>query len=98
MPAVNLETVRHAVETLRAVRDKKKTLKELEATAKAEIEEALGEQDTGLLDGEVVIHVSTFKRTTLDGKALQADHPEITASYMRTSSVSRMDIDPDEAP
>lgn len=65
---------------------------ELEASAKAAIQEALGADDIGLLDGIPVVTWKTSKRTSLDQKLLKSLHPEVYEECKSTTEVRRFEV------
>ncbi len=92
----DLSSVRAQVEILQFCRSERAKLAaridELEAGAKAAIQEAMGGDDTGTLDGATVITWKTSKRTSLDQKLLKSLHPEVFAECMATSEVRRFEV------
>lgn len=86
----NLDNLRAQIAILRHVKAKRLELSELEANARAAVEEALGEDEEGTLDGVTVIRWSRQKRTSLNQKLLKELHPEIAAECMDTVEVRRM--------
>lgn len=93
--AVDLEELRWAVETLRAVKDRKAELKEAEDKARDAIEQALGDADAGMLDEHVVVTWKHHKRKALDQRVLKAGFPEVYAECQRVTEVRRFVVDPD---
>lgn len=91
--AVDLEHLRWAVETLRWARDRKAELKEAEERARLAIEEALGDDTVGTLDGEPVITWKFHKRNALDQKLLRTQFPDIYELCKRVTEVRRFEIE-----
>lgn len=61
--------------------------KAIQAAARARIEAALGDADTGTVDGQKAVTWTFAERTNLDVKRLQADLPaDILAPYLRTTT------------
>lgn len=93
---IDLADVRAHVEILQFCRNERAKLAarldELEAGAKAAIQEAMGGDDTGTLDGATVITWKTTKRTALDQKLLKSLHPEVFAECVSTSEVRRFEV------
>lgn len=81
MSTVDLSDVRGSVELLKWAKAQQAKLKEVEANARAAIEEKMGEAEIGTLDGEDVISWSHFKKRQLDQKALREKHPELVEEY-----------------
>lgn len=90
--AVDLEKLRWAVETLRAVKDRKVELKAAEEVARDAIEQALGDGDEGELDGHVVVTWKYIKRKALDQKFLRETYPELYESCKRVTETRRFEI------
>ena len=95
--AVDLEQLRWAVETLRWVKDRKAELKEAEDKARDAIEQALGDDTVGTLDGHDAITWKYFKRNALDQNALKTAFPDIYETCKRTTEVRRFTVVEDEA-
>lgn len=90
--AVDLEKLRWAVETLRAVKDRKAELKAAEEVARGAIEQALGDNDEGELDGHTVVTWKYIKRNALDQKFLRETYPELYESCKRVTETRRFEI------
>lgn len=60
-------------------------LRERQATLRARIEDALGDDDTGTILGVPVITWKWSKPRRLDQKALKAAHPEIVEAFTVTT-------------
>lgn len=67
---------------------------ELEASAKAAIQEALGDNDTGTIDGHTVITWKTTKRTALDQQLLKKLHPDAYEECRTTTEIRRFEVKP----
>jgi len=96
MPAVDLEKLRWAVETLRMLKERKAELKEAEDRARDALEQALGDSDEGALDGHVVVTWKFLKRNALDQKFLRETYPDLYESCKRVTEVRRFEIVDDE--
>lgn len=92
MKPVNLESVRASVEILRMVKRKQADLKELEAEHRGAVEEALGDNDEGELDGEVVVKWTRFKSRSLNQKALKEANPDLVENYYELSEKRRFEV------
>lgn len=79
--AKDLESVRGAIEILRMCKTNASKLKELETSARDAIEEAMGEEEIGKLDGEVVITWTHSKRRQFQQKKMAEEHPEIAVEF-----------------
>lgn len=88
----DLNGLRAHIEILQFCKQRKAELADLENNAKAAVQEALGDDDTGLLDGEAVVHWRRHKRTTLDQRLLAATHPDIYESCRTTTEVRRFEV------
>jgi predicted phage-related endonuclease len=96
MPAVDLEKLRWAVETLRMLKERKAELKEAEDRARDALEQALGDNTDGELDGHVVVTWRYFKRNSLDQQFLKQTYPDLYESCKRVTEVRRFEIVDDE--
>jgi len=94
--SVDLDSLRAHVERLRWVRERKAELKELEESAREAIEDALGADDEGTLDGHPVVAWRFHKRTALDQGVLRTAFPDIYDTCVRTTEVRRFSlVDPE---
>lgn len=84
---VDLDQVRDQIDALTFVEAQIKALTETKASLQADIKQALGDNEIGVLDGEPVVTWKRTKRTALDQRALKADHPELVAQYMTATEV-----------
>ena len=96
MAAVDLEKLRWAVEALRMVKDRKAELKATEELARDAIEQALGGNDEGELDGHVVVTWKYQKRNALDQQFLKDTYPELFESAKRVTEVRRFTLVEDD--
>jgi len=94
--AIDLERVRWAVETLREVQNRKAELKEAEQLARDAIEQALGGNDEGEIDGHLVVTWKYIKRNALDQKFLRDTYPELYESAKRVTEVRRFTLVEDD--
>jgi len=92
MAKVDLEKLRWAVETLRAVKDRKTELKAAEELARDAIEQALGDNDEGELDGHPVVTWKYFKRNALDQTFLRETYPELYESCKKVTEGRRFEL------
>ena len=90
--AADLDSLRWAVETLQWAKQRKAELKEAEDRAKSAIEEALGDDAEGTLDGHTVITWKFHKRRALDQKTLKATFPDVYEVCMNTTEVRRFEV------
>lgn len=96
MTSVNLDALRVQIEILRSIKARKAELKELEDNHRGAVEDAMGDADTGTLDGEVAIRWGRYKKRTLDQKALADEHPRLVEEFKKTSEVRRFEVVTDE--
>lgn len=85
----DLEEVRWAVEALRFVKQRKAELKDVEDQARDAIEQVMGEDSAGVLDGHVAVTWKHQKRRALDQKLLKASYPEIAELCTTTTETRR---------
>jgi predicted phage-related endonuclease len=88
----DLEPLRAQVAILRFVKAKKAELALLESNARAAIEELLGDDEEGTLDGAAAVRWKTLKRTSLNQKLLKELHPEVAAECQDTTEVRRFEL------
>ncbi|AAD17621.1 hypothetical protein TM4_54 [Mycobacterium phage TM4] len=88
----DISSVKGHVDLLRYVKAEKAKLKEIEDAAKAAVEEALGGDDEGTIDGEVVVRRKRIKSNRLDQKLLKSLHPEAHAECMSMSESTRFEV------
>lgn len=88
----DLDNLRAQVEILKWARAKKAEITELENNAKAAIQEALGDDEAGTVDGHTVVTWKGHKRTSLDSAALKKADPETYALYSKTTEVRRFEV------
>lgn len=87
MSNVNLDDVRGQVEVLKWCGERLSEIKELQKNARAAIEEALGENEIGELDGETVVTWASHKKRQLNQAAMKEAHPEIVEEFTQLSEV-----------
>jgi predicted phage-related endonuclease len=92
MAKVDLEKLRWAIETLRWTKARKAELKAAEDAARDAIEQALGDNDEGELDGHLVVTWKYFKRKALDQTFLKDTYPELYESCKKVAEVRRFEI------
>ncbi|AXH46896.1 hypothetical protein I5G67_gp058 [Mycobacterium phage Aminay] len=88
----DISAVRQHVEILKYVKAEKAKLTEIESAARAVVEEALGDDETGAIDGEPVVRNKFVKSNRLDQKLLKSLHPEIAAECMAVSESRRFEV------
>ena len=87
MSTVNLDAHRSEVALLQWCKARKAEIAEVEKKARAEIEDAMGDNEAGTVDGELAITWQTSKRRSLDQEALKRDHPILVEEYKKTTEV-----------
>lgn len=88
----DLTELRAQVEILRWCKNRRAELADIEQVAKEAIQEALGDDESGTLDGEAVVTWKSHKRNALDQKLLRKLHPEAAAECMSASVVRRFEV------
>lgn len=81
MTNVDLNHVRDQVQILKWAKARIAEVKELEKNARDAIEEALGNNDIGQLDGETVVTWTTHKKRQFQQAKLKEEHPELVEQY-----------------
>lgn len=90
------ERYREAIATLVRVAEKRRELKDEYDEARAVIEEALGDNETGEIDGEVVVTWKTQTRRSLNQKKLRETFPDVVDLFTETTEIRRfVPIDPE---
>lgn len=89
---MDLDRLRWAVEILQNVKHQKAALKELEEQARDAVQEAMGDADSGTLDGREVITWKAHKRTALDQKLLKSAYPDVFDLCRTTTEVRRFEV------
>ena len=84
------------MEALRWAKQRRAELKDVEDQARDAIEQALGSDDEGTLDGHAAVAWKAHKRTALDQKYLKKMFPEVAQECMVTSEVRRFEVIDDE--
>jgi predicted phage-related endonuclease len=87
-----IDHVRAHVDILRACKRKQSELNEMVERSRAAVEEALGENEFGTVDGEPAIRWGHQKVNRLNQKALKAERPEIVAEYTEASEQRRFEV------
>lgn len=88
----DLESLRWAVELLRFAKERKAELKTLEDQARDAIEQALGDNEIGVLDGHVAVTWKTHTQNRLDQQTLKKTFPDIYEVCRKTSDVRRFEV------
>lgn len=88
----DIDHVLAQIEILRWAKNRRAEIKDIEDAAKAVVQEALGDNDEGVIDGHVVVTWKSHKRTALDSAALKREQPDTYALYSKTSEVRRFEV------
>lgn len=96
---IALDSIGGVLDSLDQIRVQKAELAEHERALLELIKDQMGDNGTvGTVAGKVRVTWRGHTRTTIDTKALRADHPEIADKVSKTSIVRRFQIvDKDEA-
>lgn len=92
MSSVSLDHIKAHVDILAFAKRKQAELNEMVERSRAAIEEALGENEIGTLDGEPAIRWGHQKVNRLNQKALKDEHPEIVAEYTEAHAQRRFEV------
>lgn len=87
-----LDSVKAHIEILRYCKTKQAEIAQMVEMARAAIEEALGDNEIGTVDGSTAVRWTHQKVNRLNQKALKAEHPEIVAEYTEASTQRRFEI------
>lgn len=88
----DLDVVRANVEVLVYVKARMAELKEMQALSRAVVEEALGDNEIGMLDGKPVISFKHLKVRRIDQEALKEEFPEIAEHCTKTFAQRRFEV------
>jgi hypothetical protein len=92
MNEIDLDSVRGHVEILRYCKAEKAKIAELEKLARTAVEDAMGGNEIGLLDGEPAINWSHFKERRFDQSAFGEDHPDLLEQYRAAREKRRFEV------
>lgn len=67
-------------------------LEEQATQARRHIEEALGDAEEGVLDGQIVVRWTFVTSNRVDLKKLEAEHPDLVEAFRKPSSSRRFTI------
>ena len=90
--AISIDAMKAQLAIIQHCKAKRAELDELEANAKAAIQAALGEHETGLIDGQPAVTWKYVRRNAIDQKALKQRYPEIAAEVMAVSESRRFEL------
>ncbi|ARQ95498.1 hypothetical protein I5G81_gp59 [Mycobacterium phage Shandong1] len=88
----DISAVKGHVDLLAHARSEKAKWAEIEKAAKAAIEEALGADDEGEVDGQVVVRRTQIKTNRLDTKLVKSLYPDVAAECMSASASTRVEL------
>ncbi|AOZ61387.1 hypothetical protein SEA_DRHAYES_56 [Mycobacterium phage DrHayes] len=89
---MDISEVKGHVDLLAHARIEKAKWAEIEKNAKAAVDEALGGDDEGTVDGQVVVKRTRTKVTRLSSKLVQSLHPAVYAECLDTSEQTRVSV------
>lgn len=87
-----LDHIKSHVDIIRYVKKKQAELKEIEENSRAAIEEALGDNEIGTLEGHTAIRWKRIKTNRLNQRKLKEKHPEIVALFSEQTEVRRFEV------
>jgi predicted phage-related endonuclease len=90
--AVSLDALQAQVELLKWAKARESEIAEVKANARAAIEDALGDNEVGTVNGEPVVTWKHYKRRSLAQKALKAALPEVAEQFMETTETRRFEV------
>lgn len=90
--AVEIDTLKAQFALLQYVREKKAELSEIESSAKAAIQAALGDAEAGTIDGRIAVTWKNVKRRAVDQQKLKQLHPEVAEECMTVSESRRFEF------
>lgn len=89
---MDLSHLKGEVDLLGYVKRERARLKEIEDHVKPKIIEALGSEDVGTINGQVVVTIKHVKSNKLDQKLLKSLHPEVHAECMSITESTRFEV------
>lgn len=90
--STDISHLRAQVEILRWARQKKAEIAELEHNAKEAIQAAIGDDDTGTIDGDEAVTWKTHKRRSLDQSYVKNRYPDVYAEAQTVSEIRRFEV------
>lgn len=90
--SISLDHIKAHVDILKYAKRKQAELNEMVERSRAAVEEALGENEIGTIDGDPAIRWGHQKVNRLNQKALKNDHPEIVAEYTEATAPRRFEV------
>ena len=89
---IDISHLEPQIQILRYCKRKAAEIKELEASTRAVVEESLGGNEIGTLDGVPVVRWTFIKTNRLNQRKLKEDKPDLVAEYTEASESRRFDI------
>jgi hypothetical protein len=89
---IELDDVAESVAIMRACQSRISDLKEVMAQHRAVIEEKMGSEEVGTVDGDPVISWKTYKQRRLNQAILGLSYPEILELCKETTETRRMEV------
>jgi predicted phage-related endonuclease len=87
-----LDDVKDSVDIMRACNERIAGLKALAEQHRAVIEERMGSEEIGTVDGKPVVTWKIYKQNRLNQAFLKLSHPDIAESCRETTITRRMEI------
>lgn len=89
---MKLDELKAHIDILKFCKTKQAELAEMVERSRAAIEEVLGDEEIGTIEGEPVVRWTHQKVNRLNQKALKAERPEIVAEYTEASTQRRFEV------
>jgi hypothetical protein len=89
---IELDDVADSVAVMRACQSRIADLKEVMAQHRSVIEEKMGNEEIGTVDGKPVISWKTYKQRRLNQALLGLTHPDILELCKETTETRRMEV------
>ena len=90
--ATDLNELRRHVEVLKLIKMEKARLSDLEGAARAAIEDALGGDEVGEIDGREVVRWRHVKSSRVDTKLLKSLYPDVAAECTTAVESRRFEV------
>jgi predicted phage-related endonuclease len=90
--AVAIDALKAQFALLQYAKEKKAELNEIESSAKAAIQAALGDAEAGTIDGRIAVTWKVTKRRAIDQGLLKQNYPEVAEQCMTVSQSRRFEF------
>lgn len=89
---MNLDSIIDHIEIMRECKSRIKDLEEMASRSRAVVEEIMGDNEIGEVDGQVVVTWKKYKARRLSQKYLREHYPDVAEESMETKEYRSMEI------